>query len=396
VIAPVHKSSFDFELPEERIAKFPLEKRDSSKLLTYKNGAIVEDVFLNLASHLPAQSRLVVNNARVIPARLYFKRKTGALIEVLLLDPARPSNYEEVFTQTSSCTWHCIIGNLKKWKEGEEVFFEANETLLRARLISREKREVELTWQNGKTFTDLLAEIGELPLPPYLNRKAEQADYRTYQTVFAKNDGSVAAPTAGLHFTDDVFTTLEAKNIATTELTLHVGAGTFLPVKHENVLEHEMHLEHFNVSLAALKELYKASQRVAVGTTSLRVLESLYWLGFRLAQKEELGIVQKLEPYEKKPKGFTFNQALEELINYGEKHQLKTLKAATEIMILPQYQIQSIDALITNFHLPQSTLLLLIAAVVGDDWKKIYQYALENNFRFLSYGDSSLLFVNEN
>jgi S-adenosylmethionine:tRNA ribosyltransferase-isomerase len=396
VIAPVHKSSFDFELPEERIAKFPLEKRDSSKLLTYKNGAIVEDVFLNLASHLPAQSRLVVNNARVIPARLYFKRKTGALIEVLLLDPARPSNYEEIFTQTSSCAWHCIIGNLKKWKEGEEVFFEANETLLRARLISREKREVELTWQNGKTFTDLLAEIGELPLPPYLNRKAEEADYQTYQTVFAKNDGSVAAPTAGLHFTDDVFTTLEAKNIATTELTLHVGAGTFLPVKHENVLEHEMHLEHFNVSIPALKQLHAAGQRVAVGTTSLRVLESLYWLGYRLAKGEPIGVVQKLEPYEQKPATFTFTNALEELINYGEKHQLKTLKAATEIMILPQYQIRSIDALITNFHLPQSTLLLLIAAVVGDDWKKIYQYALENNFRFLSYGDSSLLFVNEN
>lgn len=395
MITPVHKSDFDFELPEERIAKFPLEKRDSSKLLTYQNGAIHEDIFINLANHLPPKSRLLVNNARVIPARLYFKRETGALIEVLLLDPAKPSNYEEIFTETSTCSWHCIIGNLKKWKEGEKVYFEADENLLSATLVDKELRQVELNWQNGQTLSALLDGIGELPLPPYLNRKAEQADYQTYQTVFAKNDGSVAAPTAGLHFTDEVFQKLNAKDISTTELTLHVGAGTFLPVKHENVLEHEMHLEHFNVSLAALKDLHQASQRVAVGTTSLRVLESLYWLGYRLARKKQLGVIQKLESYEHKPDGFTFKQALEELINYSEKNQIATIKAATEIMILPQYQIRSIDALVTNFHLPQSTLLLLIASVVGNDWKKIYRYALENNFRFLSYGDSSLLFVKE-
>lgn len=387
----VLKSDFYFDLPQSRIAKFPLEKRDESKLLVYKNQAIKTHSFSDISNHLQPGDNLVLNNAKVIPARLYFNRDTGALIEVLLLEPASPSNYENVFLETAECSWYCIIGNLKKWKDGEILKLESGEVSIRAQLVNRENREVSIKWENGLPFGELVEQIGELPLPPYLNRSAEAKDYETYQTVFAKNKGSVAAPTAGLHFTSEVFSALEQKKVTQTEVTLHVGAGTFLPLKSENALNHNMHQEHFSVSKENLQKLL-TTQNVAVGTTSLRVLESLYWMGVQLSVKGVISKVDKLEPYEYQA-NLSYNDAIELLLEYCDKKALPCINGSTEIMILPYYKPKSIKALITNFHLPESTLLMLVASVVGGDWRNIYKYALAQDYRFLSYGDSSLLYV---
>lgn len=387
------KSEFYFDLPSHRIAKYPLEQRDTSKLLVY-NGEVKHSSFANLDMFLPDDTVLVMNNAKVIPARLYFQRETGALIEVLLLEPISPANYEEVFNTDAQCSWKCIIGNSKKWKEDEIISLHDNENLLNARLINRENRIVELSWSCGLTFTELLKKVGELPLPPYLNRDTEIGDNETYQTVFAKQEGSVAAPTAGLHFTEEVFKKLDEKNVIRAEITLHVGAGTFLPVKEENVLDHDMHREYFEVTRNALSILKSKKNRIAVGTTSLRVLESLYWLGVQLSANKEEYVVNKLEPY-RTSSGLSYNEALAIIESHLIDKGLEKLQAATEILILPYYKLKSINGLITNFHLPESTLLMLIASVVGNKWKEIYGEALEEGYRFLSYGDSSLLFVNE-
>lgn len=389
----IHKSEFDFELTEDQIAKFPLEHRQDSKLLVYKKGNIQHSKFINLTEHLDAGSLLIKNNAKVIPARLYFKRVSGAAIEVLLLDPVLPASYEAAFCATSSNRWKCIIGNSKKWKDNEQIFLSENSDLLSAKLIDRGERIIELSWANGMSFDALLDEIGELPLPPYLNRDTQESDYTTYQTVFAKNAGSVAAPTAGLHFTEDVFKELEQKSIAAADVTLHVGAGTFLPVKTDNVLDHDMHREYFEITRASLLSIINAKSRIAVGTTTLRVLESLYWIGVRLKSGNSDIMVNKLEPY-KTESTISYEEALQEIYNYIEVKDITKLFGATEIMILPQYKLKSIDALITNFHLPESTLLMLVNSVVGGKWREIYKEALDKNYRFLSYGDSSLLQVN--
>jgi len=386
----IRRADFDFELDEARIAKYPLEHRDESKLLVYKNGKTSHHTFKDIDGILDNDSLIIRNNAKVIPARLYFKRATGALIEVLLLEPILPSNYEKCFATTTSCQWKCIIGNSKKWKVDELIGLVNNEQLVKARLVSREDRVVELTWQNKATFADLLDEIGELPLPPYLNRDTEESDLSTYQTVFASNAGSVAAPTAGLHFTPKVLSNLENRGVTTADVTLHVGAGTFLPVKEDNVIDHDMHREHFEITKDTLNTLLANPKRICVGTTSMRVLESLYWLGVQLQGGDNKLLVHKLEPYET-ASDMSYEDALQQILNYMQDQ--KTLQAATEILILPHYTPKSIVALITNFHLPESTLLMLISSVVGEDWRGIYEEAIRNNYRFLSYGDSSLLFV---
>ncbi len=389
---PIHKSDFDFDLPDDRIAKFPLENRSDSKLLVYRDETIELNQFKHIGEFLNEGSLLVMNNAKVIPARLYFKRASGAAIEILLLEPVLPASYEEAFNAKGSTRWKCIIGNSKKWKDDERIFFAEHPELIYAILIDREQRIVELNWDSEINFTTMLDKIGELPLPPYLNRSTEESDYKTYQTVFAKKEGSVAAPTAGLHFTDDVFENLASKSIDRAEVTLHVGAGTFLPVKEENVLNHDMHREHFEVSKSTIAQFMEAKEMVAVGTTTLRVLESLYWLGVQLDSGNTNLLVKKLEPYEVSS-DLSYKDALRAIIKYLESVGSDSLQAATEIMILPHYRLKSIKALITNFHLPKSTLLMLIGSAIGGEWKKIYKTALDNDFRFLSYGDSSLLYV---
>jgi len=389
----IRKSDFNFELSDKQIAKYPLSERDTSKLLVYRDGSVSHHRFRNIAEQLPADTLLVMNNAKVIPARLYFKRETRSRIVVLLLEPKAPSKYEKNYNYKKRCQWKCIIGNSKKWKDEEEIYLSENSNLLKARVIDRGERIVELGWSSGDRFTELLDKIGELPLPPYLNRDTEAEDTHTYQTVFAKNEGSVAAPTAGLHFTDAVFSSLEKRLIERAEVTLHVGAGTFLPVKEDNVEDHEMHREYFEVELNVLEKLVKDRNRITVGTTSLRVLESLYWLGCNVTLDTETLIVQKLEPYEAKVFVLTYEVAIGRLIDYLNYHKLTKLQAATEILILPHYTPRSITGLITNFHLPESTLLMLIASVVGDKWRDIYEEAKSQGYRFLSYGDSSLLFL---
>lgn len=384
------KTEFHFDLSEDRIAKYPLEIRDKSKLLFYSDYKISHHRFKEISQLLDDDHLLVMNNAKVIPARLYFKRATGAIIEVLLLEPALPSSYEEIFNARQKCQWKCIVGNLKKWKDEEEVHLAEHEEMLKARLIDRDAKVVELSWSEGHTFNAILDKVGELPLPPYLNRDTELTDNDTYQTVFAKEAGSVAAPTAGLHFTEDVFENLASRGIKSEEITLHVGAGTFLPVKAENVLDHEMHVEHFEVSRSAIESLKKNSKRIAVGTTTLRVLESLYWIGCQLSEGDNSLFVKKLEPYETDHE-IPYHIALGSILDYMINEDIEKLFAATEILILPSYKIRSIAGLITNFHLPESTLLMLIASIVGEEWKKLYQEALDNDYRFLSYGDSSLL-----
>ena len=387
----VRKSDFFFELNEDKIAKYPLEKRDLSKLLCFKDGKITHHQFTDISSILPNDALLIMNNAKVIPARLYFRRKTGALIEVFLLEPVLPGSYEKSFASTQTCQWKCMIGNSKKWREGEFLDLSIQPGLIQAQLISKNDRIVELSWTNKEPFTDVLQKIGELPLPPYLNRKTEDSDASTYQTIFAKNEGSVAAPTAGLHFTNNILNELDTKGVTIEEVTLHVGAGTFLPVKEDDVLNHEMHREHFEVTLDTINSLINYDKRIAVGTTSLRVLESLYWIGVQLNQGNESFFVAKLEPYEKKPE-LTYKESLLAIQSYMQLHKKMNIKAATEILILPHYSLKSIDGLITNFHLPESTLLMLIASVVGEKWEQIYETAKTENYRFLSYGDSSILF----
>lgn len=392
---------FNYPLPDERIAKFPLNKRDESKLLVYRNGKIDEAVFKQLSDYLPQGSMLVYNNTRVIQARMLFQKETGAQIEVFCLEPVIPHDYALVFQQTETCSWLCLVGNLKKWKEGalhKTIRMDDKEVVLSAERIKTtgDSHLVRFSWNNPQvTFAELLDAAGILPIPPYLHRETRESDLQTYQTVYSKIKGSVAAPTAGLHFTPEVLAGLDAKGFTREEVTLHVGAGTFKPVKSEVIGDHEMHTEFISVRRSAIENIRTNLGRIiAVGTTSVRTLESLYYMGRTLvnnpdATSEEL-VVTQWTPYHDTEE-VTAHEALTALLDYLDRNQTDTLLSATQIMIAPGYEFKIVKGIITNFHQPKSTLLLLISAFVNGNWKSIYNYALDNDFRFLSYGDSSLL-----
>ena len=393
-VKQINISDYNYELPDERIAKFPLEKRDSSKLLTYVSGSVSTNVFSSLPEILPANSCLVFNNTRVIQARLEFFKSTGSRIEIFCLEPQEPSSYELSLSSTQSCVWKCMIGNLKKWK-GEVLKKEvgADNLVLEAERLETNGNTsyIKFSWNNGVAFAEVLDLLGELPIPPYLNRKTQESDKTTYQTVYSKVKGSVAAPTAGLHFTPEVISALHDKGIKTMELTLHVGAGTFQPVKAEEIGGHAMHAEKIEVSKEFIQNLIEnLGNVVAVGTTSVRTLESLYYLGVQLHNGDTSLLVNQWEPYESE-KVLPAREALEAILNYMEKTQSNILYATTQIMIVPGYKFNIVNVLITNFHQPKSTLLLLLAAFVGEKWRELYEYALNNDYRFLSYGDSSVL-----
>lgn len=407
---PLLIETYNYDLSDERIAKYPLAERDSSKLLVYKNGEISESVFSNISEILPDNCLLVCNNTRVIHARIVFHKSTGARIEVFCLEPIGPSDYVLSLSSTTGCEWICLVGNLKKWKEGkltQPVEMGGETVLFSAEKISTEgnTHRIRFSWDNDRVaFSEILESIGELPIPPYLNRDTEESDEESYQTVYSRIEGSVAAPTAGLHFTDAVFASLKKKNIKVEELTLHVGAGTFQPVKTDDVSEHVMHTETIIVPLKTIKHIReKSGNIIAVGTTSVRTLESLYYVGSSLSLRDfplkgENGAqepvalkVGQWEPYTLPENPISANEALQNIIDYLEENGLDTLHAETQILIKPGFQFRIINGMITNFHQPKSTLLLLVSAFVGDNWKNIYNFALENNFRFLSYGDSSVL-----
>jgi len=394
-------AAFNYELPDERIAKFPLSKRDESKLLIYNKGNISQDLFHSLPNYLPQDSLMIFNNTKVIQARMHFHKETGALIEVFCLEPAAPSDYALSFQQTKKCSWLCMIGHLKKWKEGalkRELQVKDKTILLSATRgqCKGNSHWVDFEWNDTSiTFADILEVFGELPIPPYLNRKTEESDKKSYQTVYSKIKGSVAAPTAGLHFTKRVLEALSKKNIDCEEVTLHVGAGTFKPVKSEKIEDHPMHTEHIVVSKTIIQKVMQHhGSIIAVGTTSVRTLESLYYLGSLLLQQpdleEEQLHVSQWQPYEDSIAP-TAIEALQAILDYLDQHQLYLLKASTQIIIAPGYTYKIVQIMVTNFHQPKSTLLLLVSAFLKGDWKKIYNFALKNNFRFLSYGDSSLL-----
>lgn len=394
-------NDFDYPLPDERIAKFPLERRSDSKLLVYRNGAIVESRFHSLADHLEQGSLLVFNNTKVIRARVIMHKESGARIEVFCLEPSSPADYERAFAVRGECEWSCIVGNLKKWKEGYvyiDFDYEGAPYRLRASIVERGTREhtVRFEWDVDLTFGQLLEHLGRIPIPPYLNRESEEIDLQRYQTVYSKFEGSVAAPTAGLHFTDEMIGTMRERGFCFEEVTLHVGAGTFLPVKSDDATQHPMHTEHFEVRLSTLERLLdKWGQITAVGTTSVRTLESLPVLGWRIRRGGDAEVERTIGQWESYdlPEEYTGREVLEDLIGYMRGRGLERLKAATQIMITPLgFRFRIVSRIITNFHQPKSTLLLLVSAYVGvDRWRSIYDYALENDFRFLSYGDSSLL-----
>ena len=395
---------FNYNLPDARIAKFPLPQRDHSKLLLYRHGEVFEDVFYNVSKYLPKGALMIFNNTKVIQARLHFRKETGALIEVFLLEPFMPADYEQMFQTTGHCSWLCMIGNLKKWKEGKlyrSIDVNGHKITLSASRMEDvgNSYRVDFEWNdNNVSFADLLDAFGELPIPPYLNRDTQESDKVTYQTVYSKIKGSVAAPTAGLHFTQNVLNELDNHGIDREELTLHVGAGTFKPVKSVEIQGHEMHTEYICVHRQTLEKLIKHNvSAIAVGTTSVRTLESLYYVGLKLERnldmsEEELHVNQ-WEPYEKEVEQNLVSpqKAISNIIAYLDKHGLNALHTSTQIIIAPGYDYKIVKMLITNFHQPQSTLLLLVSAFVHGDWRKIYDYALEHDFRFLSYGDSSLL-----
>ena len=394
-------NDYNYPLPEERIAKFPLPVRDQSKLLVYRKGEISETVFTSLPNYLESGSLMIFNNTKVIQARLHFRKETGALIEIFCLEPIQPNDYALNFQQTQHAAWLCMIGNLKKWKEGslqKELTVKGKPLTLTATrgACHGTSHWVDFTWNNDEvTFADILEVFGELPIPPYLNRETQESDKETYQTVYSKIKGSVAAPTAGLHFTQRVLDSLAEKGVDLEEVTLHVGAGTFKPVKSEEIEGHEMHTEYISVNRRTIEKLLAhQGEAIAVGTTSVRTLESLYYIGTTISQhpdasQEELHVKQ-WQPYETSSSLSTI-EALQQILNYMERHQLETLHTSTQIIIAPGYEYKIVKKMITNFHQPQSTLLLLVSAFVKGNWRTIYDYALAHDFRFLSYGDSSLL-----
>ncbi len=397
-------SDYNYPLPDERIAKFPLPERDHSKLLLYKHGEVSEDVFTSLPNYIEAGELMIFNNTKVIQARLHFRKATGALIEVFCLEPIEPADYAQNFQQTEHAAWLCLVGNLKKWKG--EVLQRQMTVKGHAITLSAERGKavgtshwIDFHWDDTSvTFADILEVFGELPIPPYLNRETQESDKVTYQTVYSKIKGSVAAPTAGLHFTTRVLDALKDKGVELEELTLHVGAGTFKPVKSEEIEGHEMHTEWISVARSTLQKLIEhGGQATAVGTTSVRTLESLYHIGVALLlhpeQEEEALKVKQWQPYELPEFASQISSvdALKAVVAYLDRHEMETLHTSTQIIIAPGYQYRIVKQMITNFHQPQSTLLLLVSAFVKGDWHTIYDYALSHNFRFLSYGDSSLL-----
>ena len=413
----IHISDYNYDLPDSRIAKFPVSPRDTSKLLIYCHGEISDDIFYNLPKYLPQKSLMVFNNTKVIQARMHFRKETGALIEVFLMEPAAPTDYELMFQTRGECSWLCRVGNLKKWKEGSLVrtFDVAGSTInfkatMRRDIIDAKSGGtnywVDFAWDDPQvSFAEILDAVGELPIPPYLNRETQDSDKTTYQTVYSKIKGSVAAPTAGLHFTDKVLAAIDAAGVRREELTLHVGAGTFKPVKSEEIDGHTMHTEYVCVRRDTLQTLLDYDCcAIAAGTTSVRTLESLYYMGVKLeanpdAAEEDLHVCQ-WEPYEKADgtpvggnliDGITPQKAISNIIAWLDKNNLKTLHSSTQIIIAPGYEYKIVKVLVTNFHQPQSTLLLLVSAFLKGDWHNVYDYALSHDFRFLSYGDSSIL-----
>ena len=392
---------YNYPLPDERIAKYPIEKRDSSKLLLYRQGKIDESKFYNIADFLPTNSLLVYNNTKVIQARLLFQKSTGARIEVFCLEPLTPSDYAMSLSATSHCIWKCMVGNLKKWKGeilSKTVSISEKACTLNVVLLATEDNThtIHFSWDNPNIhFADILENAGELPIPPYLHRKTELSDLTNYQTVYSKIKGSVAAPTAGLHFSEDVFESLKSKHIAIEKVTLHVGAGTFQPVKTEDIADHHMHTEVIAVHKKSIENIMNnLGNIVAVGTTTVRTLESLYYIGLQLKKdaslRNESIHVSQWEPYSH-PNHIETKESLQEIINYLISNNIETLHAETQIIIKPGFNFRITNGIITNFHQPKSTLLLLVSAFVEGNWKEIYNYALKHDFRFLSYGDSSLL-----
>ena len=391
--------AYTYDLPDERIAKFPLANREESKLLIYRDGEIEEQRFSKVREILQPGQTLIFNNTKVIHARLFFQKSTGALIEIFCLEPFQPSDYATNFTAKQTCDWICMVGNLKKWKEGVlscRFVNQGQEGELKAEKLFQRNGEVvvRFSWDAGFVFSEVLEACGRIPIPPYLNRESQESDDVRYQTVYSREEGSVAAPTAGLHFTDELLGALRRKGVETIALTLHVGAGTFRPVKAECIGEHDMHTEHLIVTRQLVEQLKnKHAEVIAVGTTSVRTLESLYWMGVkRLMGMADFFVLHQWEAY-CLPMDYTLEQAMQALLEWFDVNGEMVLKAKTTIMIVPGYVFRVIDAMFTNFHQPQSTLLLLVGAAVGTDWQKIYHYALSHDFRFLSYGDSSLLML---
>jgi len=411
--------AYTYSLPEDRIAKYPLAERDASKLLIYKEGRIKTDTYRNISKYLPEDSVLLFNNTKVVEARLLFQKETGGIIEIFCLEPHE--QYPDITTamlQKEKVLWHCLVGGASKWKTGQvlekKIQSGKNEITLQARYIEKRADSfiIELSWMpDHLSFAEVLHYAGAIPLPPYIKRNAEESDTERYQTVYAKHDGSVAAPTAGLHFTNFIFETLHKKNIHTDFVTLHVSAGTFKPVKSETMREHTMHAEWIDVSKTTIENILNNLEEaiVAVGTTSLRTIESLYWLGVKQSgfrDQESAEYTNKLlelsqwEVYASLKENISARDALQSLLKWMDENKLERLIAKTQILIAPGYEFKIIKGLVTNFHQPQSTLLLLVAALIGDDlptgqagWKKVYDYALQNNFRFLSYGDGCLLWL---
>ena len=400
MIPEIRIEDYNYTLPDDRIAKYPLSERDASKLLVYKDGIPSSSRFTDIVSFLPEGAMMVFNDTKVVPARLHFQRATGAHIEIFCLEPVKPEEYVTMFEVTDSCRWKCIVGNVKRWKSDTLYLYNpdsdatVSEMNLRADLVERtgETSVIEFTWDNGAPFSKVLEICGSVPIPPYLNRDTEDVDLERYQTLYARYRGSVAAPTAGLHFTEKVLESIRNKGIDIETVCLHVGAGTFLPVKSSLVSEHTMHREPFVVTLAFLKKLLERKGRlVAVGTTSVRTLESLYYAGVKCLENGVPGDVRQWEPYEREYE-WSFVESVRALITYLEENGLQSIQLGTSIIIVPGYEFKVVDILVTNFHQPQSTLLLLISAFVGGNWKAIYDHALGDGFRFLSYGDSSILF----
>jgi len=395
----IRLEEYTYDLPEERIARYPLEKRDESRLLVYKNGLIQHRHFYELAESLPAETLLVFNDTKVIPARAYFRKETGAVIEILLLHPELPSRIiNDAMLVKNSCVWECMIGNKKRWKIHDTLSTEIEVNGLSVHLeiayADYERNHVKLSWDKDIVFLDIVKALGEIPLPPYLNRNTEERDIRSYQTVYASHDGAVAAPTAGLHFTENVFEKLESKGIRKSFLTLHVGAGTFQPIKVDSVTEHRMHSEQVVFSRDLINDLLKSAEHiVAVGTTSLRSLESLYWFGVKLFRNETTDFnIEKLYPYPFEENELpAASESLTAIANYMDGKKLDYIVGETEIFIFPGYKFRLCKGLVTNYHQPGSTLILLVAAFVGNEWKRIYSEAMDRDYRFLSYGDSSLL-----
>ncbi|MBK7122070.1 MAG: S-adenosylmethionine:tRNA ribosyltransferase-isomerase [Chitinophagaceae bacterium] len=407
---PKNISIFDFnyELPAGRIALHPLASRDASRLLVYKNGSIREDIYKNMDVYLPAESLLIFNNTRVINARLRFQKSSGGFIEIFCLEPFEPVNeYSSVMNKKGSVRWKCMIGGAGKWKGGEleiQLATGKKQWTIKAILIEKlpDAYIVEFSWMPADlSFAEVLEQFGDIPLPPYIKRKTEKADIERYQTIYAREKGSVAAPTAGLHFTEDIFTRLSAKNIKTDFVTLHVGAGTFKPVKALTMAHHEMHAEWIDVRMDMIENLANSLDKtiVTVGTTSLRTLESLYWMGVKAILQPAIKqlYINQWEIYESPlaNSNITAREALSALLKWMKVNQLQNLFTQSQILIAPGYGFKIANAIITNFHQPQSTLLLLVAAAIGNDWRKVYDHALQHDFRFLSYGDGSLLFIGQ-